>query len=292
VTVDLGEPFQPDLDILLQAPNGHAVMLMSDVGSGRGRKSIGFDDCAPRALRPGQSPFLIRARPTNFPGGDGDAMNAPAPSPPYGNTLAEFNGMTPNGIWQLWVMDDDAGTPHGEFDSIESWSLTFFTQSTESRPELGLNSLSCSQPDYDGDGRIDIAVYRPQTAEWFISQSGSSGALAQYQFGAPASSGLDDIAVPADYDGDGLADVAIYRRSTGSWWSAHSLSGFIEHVPFGSASHLNLGDVPVPGDYDADGRADYAIYRSTTGEWFVYGSSGAGSITPWGYPLTGDYPAR
>jgi subtilisin-like proprotein convertase family protein len=290
VTIGFGGPQQPDLDILLQAPNGHAVMLMSDAGSLGGRQSIGFDDCAPLSSKPGGVPLLIRYRPTNFPGGDSDVMDTPAPPAPYGNILAEFNGITPNGTWQLYVMDDNAATQNG--GTIESWRLTFFTQPVGPHPHDGANPLSCSQPDYDGDGRIDIAVYRPETGEWFISQSGSSGATAHHQFGASARSGLDDIAVPADYDGDGLADVAVYRRSTGGWWSAHSLSGFIENVTFGSASHLNLGDVPVPGDYDGDGRANQAIYRSTTGEWFVNKSGTASPITPWGYPPAGDYPAR
>ena len=31
--------------------------------------------------------------------------------------------------------------------------------------------------DYDGDNREDLAVYRPSTGEWYISQSSNSAAL-------------------------------------------------------------------------------------------------------------------
>ncbi|MBI4609220.1 MAG: VCBS repeat-containing protein, partial [Candidatus Rokubacteria bacterium] len=53
---------------------------------------------------------------------------------------------------------------------------------------------------YDGDGKPDIAVYRPSTGEWFILRS-SSTSLQLQQWGA-----LGDTPVPADYDGDGKAD--------------------------------------------------------------------------------------
>ena len=29
---------------------------------------------------------------------------------------------------------------------------------------------------------------------------------------------LGDVPVPADYDGDGRADAAVWRGSTGEWW--------------------------------------------------------------------------
>jgi hypothetical protein len=38
--------------------------------------------------------------------------------------------------------------------------------------------------DFDGDGRADLTVYRPSTAQWFILRSGSNYAgWAVYQFG-------------------------------------------------------------------------------------------------------------
>ncbi|MBT0647557.1 VCBS repeat-containing protein, partial [Escherichia coli] len=54
--------------------------------------------------------------------------------------------------------------------------------------------------DYDGDGRDDVAVWRPSTGVWWRINS-SNGALSVVQFGLP-----DDIPTPGDYDGDGRVD--------------------------------------------------------------------------------------
>ena len=67
--------------------------------------------------------------------------------------------------------------------------------------------------DYDGDRRVDLAVFRPREAGgegvWWIARS-SDGGVYHQQWG---SASLGDVPVPADYDGDGRADVAVWRPS-------------------------------------------------------------------------------
>ncbi|MBI1763746.1 MAG: VCBS repeat-containing protein, partial [Acidobacteria bacterium] len=46
--------------------------------------------------------------------------------------------------------------------------------------------------------------------------------------------------VPGDYDGDGLADAAIWRASTQTWYVRGSRDGKVLSVPQGQA-----GDTPV-----------------------------------------------
>ena len=81
--------------------------------------------------------------------------------------------------------------------------------------------------------------------------------------------------MPADYDGDGKMDLAIYRPSTGQWFVRSQFA-----VPLATA-----GDVAVPADYNGDGVTDVAVYRPSTGQWFVHGQA----PVQWGLP--GDFPA-
>ena len=69
--------------------------------------------------------------------------------------------------------------------------------------------------------------------------------------------------VPFDYDGDGKADVSVFRASTNQWYILRSSDFGVTQTTFAIA-----GDVPVPADYDGDGRTDIAIYRPSTADWW------------------------
>ena len=66
--------------------------------------------------------------------------------------------------------------------------------------------------DYDGDGKTDVAVFRPSTGTWFVRQS-SNGKWVGFNWGSAG-----DIPVVGDFDGDGRADYAVFRPSTGTWY--------------------------------------------------------------------------
>ena len=75
---------------------------------------------------------------------------------------------------------------------------------------------------------------------------------------------------PHDFDGDGKADVTMYRPSIGTWYVLTSGLNY----PASSAYQWGTStDVPVSGDFDGDGKADIAIYRPSTGVWWVLLSS-------------------
>ena len=152
--------------------------------------------------------------------------------------------------------------------------------------------------DFSRDGQSDFPIVRN-------TGGGPSGAVSWFTANSffPTSTAdswgiASDSFVPADYDGDGKADVAIWRAGapgSAGFWIKRSSDGAVTFVPFGQT-----GDEPrVVGDYDGDGTADVAVYRSgaspgTSSTWF-YKRSIDGAIVGeiWGQqgdtPVPADY---
>ncbi len=121
-----------DIDILLVAPDGRKVLLMSDAGNGGATAvTLTLDDSAPTAL-----PLLQMTtgtfRPADY--APTEIFPAPAPASPYSNTLAALKGQSANGVWTLYVMDDGANDIG---NIVGGWSLTLtvVTDGTE-RPAI------------------------------------------------------------------------------------------------------------------------------------------------------------
>lgn len=90
----------------------------------------------------------------------------------------------------------------------------------------------------------------------------------------------------SDFDGDGSHDLALFRPSTGMWYSQNS-AGFAAQ-PLGSAA-----DGVVSGDYDGDGKTDAAVFQVVNGQgiWNIKRSSDGG-VTVVGFGLGSDIPVR
>jgi len=134
--------------------------------------------------------------------------------------------------------------------------------------------------DFDGDGKSDPVLFRPSTGDWWYAESGSNNVFHAQKWGIAG-----DVAVAADYDGDGITDYAIYRA--GEWYVNASSAGFM-YGRFGTAT-----DIPQVGDYDGDGKADFVVYRPSEGNWYYMLSTGTTAVVHFGIstdrPVAADY---
>jgi uncharacterized delta-60 repeat protein len=187
----------------------------------------------------------------------------------------DVSGVTFNGsqgtVYKLAVQADGKIVAAGQFDGLNG------------ARRAGLaRLLTFSNPtpplfDFDGDGKTDIALFRPTGGVWYWVGS-RFNTVRSFQWG---SSG--DAIVPADYDGDFRTDIAVFRPSTGNWYVYNSSDGSVWALTFGVS-----GDVPAPADFDGDHKADVAIYRPSTGSWWINLSSGG--ITSIQFGASGDKP--
>ena len=90
-----------------------------------------------------------------------------------------------------------------------------------------------------------------------------------------------------DYDGDGIADLAVFRPSEGNWYIWQSSTSSLRVENWGVAT-----DRIVPADYDGDGKMDVAVYRPSEGNWYIKESfNGRTRIERWGLPTDRVVPA-
>lgn len=135
---------------------------------------------------------------------------------------------------RYWYIKNSSGVDHisGFADGI-------------SRVRFGMQSQDIPVPaDYDGDGKTDIAVRRPSNQMWYIKNSsgvdtltGFSDGISRLNFGKQS----EDIPVPADYDGDGKADIAVRRPSNQMWYIFNSSDAEIQRFNFGKQAN----DIPL-----------------------------------------------
>jgi hypothetical protein len=186
--------------------------------------------------------------------------NAPAPEP-----LARGNALV------NWLLQADAaGNRYARARRLgiqqiiwndRCWS----SQSTADRNVTTASAMGNCNGDHFNHVHLDLTI------------AGANGQTSAYT----STARLDR---ESDYNGDGKADMMVYRPSEGNWYVRYTGGG---QDTLNSGRWGDPGDVPLNGDYDGDGKADMMVFRPSTGAWHVkYTSSNHNETltTQWGGP--------
>lgn len=206
-----------------------------------------------------------------------------------GMTTAELNETEPHinasGFAPQWKNKASSGNVRFilEFHGVAGASDIDFVQDGGPNP--------CEQnatTDFDGDGKDDVAIWRPAIGFWAIKKSSTDNReIIWKQWGLPG-----DIPMPGDYTGDGRADLVVWRPSEGNWYICPSDNNF--DCSKGTVLQFGLlGDQPIKGDFNGDHILDLAVYRPNNNCLYyrtvASGGGGANAVVQsWGLP--GDIP--
>lgn len=130
--------------------------------------------------------------------------------------------------------------------------------------------------DFTGDGRDEIVLFTYDASgqiTYYIGNAVDGTLVSVLQWG---NYNTDYSVTPADYTGDGKADLVAIRETTSpaTWFIRNTATGAMTAVPFGvSDPTFTNEDSPVRGDYDGDGVHDIAVWRPSNQTFYVRKSS-------------------
>ncbi len=175
--------------------------------------------------------------------------------------------MSGDGTIDVVLACDPLGLVLGKYNAIVRVSAIDTLTGREARgsPYDMLVSLTLREREalhFGGEYGAAMVVYGKESGLWGLRDIGGNSAIDSF-------GGYDFCPAPGDYDGDGIADLGVYRASSGGWYCKRF--GTQEVVMLGRWGNEDC--CPVRGDFDGDGRQDFALYNETAGVWYALLSS-------------------
>ena len=294
--------------------DGH-TLFASQAGVGRTISAIGGAPMTPMVSAP--ETLLTKPMVGDF---DGDGKTDIAlwktgfTSTPiyYGGANGQLgrvtNAQQPAGM--NWINDSTANRLLGDFDGDGRTDVVMWRQGwttipmyraranggftvTNTAEASGYNLINDAAAgklvgDFNGDGRADIALWKPGWNSTPVYLSNGDGTF-RYTNWYQLQAAINDPAarrIVADFNGDGRADILVSKAG----WNSTPVyfanpDGSLRWTNYAqSFSPINdLSATPMVGDFDGDGRADVALWRAGWGSTPVYFSNGNGSFRSTNY---------
>jgi hypothetical protein len=167
----------------------------------------------------------------------------------FGVVFCDVDSNT-NALMRFYGIDGRLLAPPGSVfvsnNGLSFFGVSFPTGEKIARVEILSGNAPLSAGNIDGANGIDVI------------------ALDDFIYGEPHAIQYH----PSDFDGDGTADLSVFRASSGTWFVLNSGNNSFAFTPFGQN-----GDIPIEGDFDGDARSDIAVFRPSVGTWFRLNSS-------------------
>lgn len=107
--------------------------------------------------------------------------------------------------------------------------------------------------DYTGDGKADAVAYRaggsgPDAGAWYIRDTATGTNAPVVIFGIPDPNFMnEDAPVRGNFDGDNKADIAVWRKSTATYYWINSSNGSVGAQQWGNpALTADFTEFPIP----------------------------------------------
>jgi hypothetical protein len=116
-----------------------------------------------------------------------------------------------------------------------------------------------------------IGVFRPSTGKWYLDVNGNGkwnpcprdgcGYLKVYKPG--------DLPITGEWDGNGLAQLGLFRPSTGEWFLDYNGDRNWDGCTKDRCLSFGIVGQPVSGDWDGTGTSKIGVFDPMTGDWFL-----------------------